>query len=116
MFLFDNIGKPLVDASKSSDGIYIDRHDFCLPIHADNAEGIIAGSSDSSGNMRTVAINVLNVSVSIGRVPSVDVVNVAIAVVIATVSWDFTAVYPEIAPKIGMGGINTAVDDCDDHA
>ena len=118
LFLFDNIGNSLINVSKFTGVVfYFDRHDFCLPIHADNAKGIIAGSSDSSGNMRTVAVDVLNVSVSKGRIkgriPSVDVVDVAIAVVIATVSWDFTSVDPEIALKIGMSGINTGVDDRD---
>ncbi|GCA95279.1 hypothetical protein MAE30S32_39310 [Microcystis aeruginosa 11-30S32] len=87
----------------------LQRHDFGIPGHPRHAYPIISFASNSSSNMGSVTINITWVIVVIGKVPTANVVNVAIAIVVNAVVGNLPWVCPDITGQIGMVVVNPRI-------
>ncbi|TYT71592.1 hypothetical protein FXO09_08610 [Microcystis aeruginosa KLA2] len=72
-------------------------HDFGIPSHSCHADPIISFASNGSRNMGSVTINITGVIVVVGKVPTANVINVAIAIVVNAVVGNFSWVCPDVA-------------------
>ncbi len=91
----------------------LQRHDAHVPVHARNADGVVADRTDGAGHMGAVAVVVHRRALSIEEIVPIDVVHVTVAVVVYAVLRDFAGVHPEVVNQVGMGRIDTRVDDRD---
>ena len=64
--------------------------------------------------MRAVAVDVHRVGITSGKVPAVDVVDVAVAVVVDAVTWNLAGVHPDVVGQVFVGVVNARVDHGDD--
>ena len=72
-------------------------HDFGIPSHPRHAYPIIPFASNRSRNVGSVTVNITGVIVVIGKVPTANVVNVAIAIVVNAVVRNFARICPDVA-------------------
>ena len=86
-----------------------------IPVDTCNTETVSADGTDRPCNVGAVGIvpaTVVDAVVVVGEVPAVNVVDVAVAVIVSTVCR-IKGIRPNVRRKIGMGDINTFVDDAD---
>ena len=89
------------------------------PVDASDALAVVAHAADGARHMRTVRVDrriggpIENGGVVVEEVPPVDVVDVAVAVVVDTVSGNLSRIGPDVGGQIGMRGLNALVDHAD---
>ena len=66
--------------------------------------------------MSTVPVVVHGNRVAVGKVPSVHVVDIAIAIVVEVITGNFTRIFPCVGGEIGVIKINAGVDDGNNDA
>ena len=78
-----------------------------------DADTVIIFGGDDTGNERPVAADVGEVVVLIQEIPTVDIVNEAVVVVINAVTGDFFGIFPDILRRVRMGHVQARIDDGD---
>ena len=91
-------------------------HDLYIPGNARDSDIVVSRRADGACDVCAVAVNIHGVCVTVGEVPAVDVVHIAVAVVVDTVAGNFAGIHPDVVGEVGMGVVNTRVDDSDDDA
>jgi hypothetical protein len=89
-------------------------HQLHPPRDARDADAVIADRPDDARDMRAVAKVVGWVTRTGDRVDAVDVVDVPVAVVVASVAGNFSGVDPEVGGEIGVVRADARVDHGDD--
>ena len=81
-------------------------HQADVPVHADDADAVVADRADRAGDVRPVPLVVCRVVVAVDEVPAAPVVDVAVAVVVdvirATAAAVLSGVDPRVRGEIGM--------------
>lgn len=107
---FDFIGKG-AEAGRSEDA---EGHETSLGRYAGDAFSIIDTGSDDAGNVAPVTKPVVDVVIVGGKVPTINIIDKAIMVVIDAVVCDFGRVGPKGIFEVFVIEIDTAVDYSDD--
>ena len=94
----------------------LQRHDGDLPIDPHHADAVVAHRADRARHVRAVTVVVHRVGIVVGKVPTQDVVNEAVAVVVDAVPCHFARITPGVGSQIGVVVVHARVDDGDDHA
>ena len=98
----------------------LDRHDPHVPVHAGDAEAVVARRADRAGDVRAVAVVVHRVVVAVHEVPAAPVVDVAVVVVVDAVAAAAAAVLARVDPDLGaevrMRPVDARVDHRHGHA
>ena len=84
-------------------------------VYTDHANSVSAHSANCPGHMRTVRIVVHRIRIAVKGIDTVNIVNITVAVIINTVSSNFTWVNPRVICKVFMIVVNTRIDNADDH-
>ena len=95
----------------------LDRHDFDGPICSGDACCIVPHRTEEARTHRAVAIVVHGIRGTRDRIDSKDIIDVAIPVVINSVTGDLVGISPHVGGEIGMGVIHASVEqryDCAD--
>ena len=90
-------------------------HDRDLPVHARDSGAIVADRADGAGHVRAVRVVVEHVGGVVGEVPTVDIVDIAVAVVVDAVTRRLAGVAPDVRREIGVVVVDAGVDHGDDH-
>ena len=87
-----------------------------IPVDTNYSQTVIAGSSDSSCDMRTMGIRPIeNAVVVVEKIPSEFVVDVAIPIVINSITRVLKGVHPNIIDQIRVCYLNTLINHADDN-
>ncbi len=87
-----------------------------VPVNTYYANGVVAASADGSRHVRAVRVIVGVVEdypVVVCKIPSVDIVSEAVAVVVHAVVRNFARIYEDIIGEVAMADVNTSIDDAD---
>ena len=87
-----------------------------VPAHTRDADTVVADRADGAGAMGAVAVVVHGIVVPVVEIVAVEVVDIAVAVVIHAVAGDLAGIDPHVGGEVGVGVIDTGVDDHDQHA
>src|SRR5688572_27490071 len=93
----------------------LEHHDLALPVHAGDADAVVADRADGAGRVRAVAAHVVDVGVVVVEVPAVDVVGKAVAVVVQAVAGDLAGVNPDVGREVRVAHLRAGVDHGDDE-
>src|SRR5262249_5628634 len=97
----------------------LDRHDPHVPVHAGDADAVVAGRADRPGYVRPVPVVVGRVVVVVGEVPAVPVVDEAVVVVVDAVVPAAAAVLagidPDLRAEVWVRPVDAGVDHGDGH-
>ena len=83
--------------------------------NACDANRVIGIGTDRPGNVCTVTALIHGVTIVAVEVIAVDVIDKAIAIIIDTVTSNFTKVSPHIVGQIRMIPLNALIDDCNNE-
>ncbi len=103
---FSHLGRGDIDA-------HAQRHDAALPVDAADALAVVADRRDDAGHHRFVPFNFIggacrgNLVVLAFEIPSMHVVDVAVAVVVDAIVGDLAGVQPDIVLQIGVGDVHS---------
>src|SRR5205814_8544457 len=100
------------------------------PIHAHDPDPVIANGADGSGHVRGVVVDITlipacyriaagivkHMIVVVCKVPSIDIVDKAVAVVVDSVAGNFAGIGPDICGQVRMSNIDAFIDYSDDDA
>ncbi len=99
----------------------LENHDLDIPVDAGDTHGVVRESADGTGRVRSVLVIEVSIAVTFTRipygivaiepVPSPDVIDVPVSVVIDAVAGDFIRVDPDIWRKVRMVDIAACVYD-----
>ena len=76
-------------------------------------DSIVALTADGTATVRAVAVGVHRIALVVGEVVSVDVIDVAVVVVVLTVSWNLAGVALHVVDEVRVVVVDTGVDDRD---
>ena len=79
-----------------------------IPEHAD---AVALTRRDDAGDVRAVAVVVVDVGVEVEHVRAVDVVDEAVAVVVAAVAGDLAGVRPDVRGEVRVVELDAGVED-----
>ena len=88
----------------------LQRHDLGIPVDAGDADAVVADGGDGSRHVRSVIVVVERITVVVGEVVSVDIVDEAIAVVVDSVVGNFIRIDPHVCREIDVTIIDSRVD------
>ena len=86
----------------------LQHHNFTVVGNTHSAELIIF-SSDNTCNVSTMTVIIHRIFIVANAVPSVNVINISVAVVVLTVACDFSSVDPNVVAKIKVSIVNTSI-------
>ena len=89
-------------------------HDLAVIGNTDAADFIIF-SGDDTGNMGTVTVIVHRILVITNTVPTVYIINIAVAVIVTTVVGNFCGIDPNVVTEIKVVIVHTCIDDSHNH-
>ena len=84
-------------------------------VYTNYTDAITAHSTNGACYVCTVRVVVHRVGITVYGIDTVNIVNIAVAIIINTVSSDFTWVNPCVICKVFMIVVNTRIDNADDH-
>jgi hypothetical protein len=100
------VGRPLAVR-----GDELERHDLDVPVHARDADSVVSPGADRPRDVRPVTVVVGRVVVVVDEIPTMDVVDVAVAVVVDPVRGaaraGFAGVRPDVRGEVGMVPVHT---------
>ena len=91
------------------------RHELGIPVDSGHPNFIVSRSGDRSGDVCAVPMAVQRVRITAGKIPPVDIVDVAIVIIVDAVSRYFTGVGPDVVCKVGVGVVNSGIDHTDNN-
>ncbi|KAF5037535.1 hypothetical protein DSECCO2_563600 [anaerobic digester metagenome] len=91
------------------------RHDRCVPHNSRNALSVVPYSGNGSGAVSTMAMEVIGVVVVIIKVPTINIIDISVAVIIDPVAGNLSRVLPYIRSKVRVGIHNPGIDDGNDY-
>ena len=110
----DNTFTDIGNAAHASVAQHLHGHDKRLWVSAHDADAVVGGSSDA-GAVGAVHVAVGHVVVAINEVPAVEVIDVAVVViVVGRFALSLLRVAPDVVHKIGMGDVDTRIENGDD--
>src|SRR5262249_42153650 len=90
-------------------------HDLALPVHAGDADAVVAHGADGAAGVSAVAAGILWRVVHFIEVPAVDVVDVAVSVVVDAVARDLAGVHPDVGSQVRVIDLHAGIDVGDDE-
>ena len=103
----DRIG----DASASARAEELQAGQTSLPGHTRDTDAVVASSGDGPGAVGPVSVVVHGIGIVVDEVPTVDVVDEPVAVVVEAVAGNLAGVGPHVVDQVGVEVIQSRVDD-----
>ena len=92
----------------------IKRHELSIPSNSTYANLIITFCANNPCNMRAMLI-FIGFRCFLDKVPTVNIVDISILIIINSISWNLSLVDPDIVVKIWVIDVNTTIDYCNNN-
>src|SRR6185503_2546541 len=86
------------------------RQQLHVPIHTDHAGGVVSLSADRAGHMSAVRVSggiIEDRAVVVYKIPTIDVINKSVAVVVDVVTGNLAGVYEDVVLEIAMLNVDS---------